>query len=134
MVGLKLCMSDPSTGRTVQKEISEEASRGFIGKSIGEAVKGELFDLTGYEFQITGGSDHCGFPMRKGIKGAKRKKVMMVKGVGLRANLLKGIHAKKTVCGESIHDKITQVNLKVTKKGKEEIFVAAKPAEEKKKE
>ena len=39
------------------------------------------------------------------------------------------IRIRKTVCGNTIHPKITQVNLKVTKEGKEPL--AAPPAEKK---
>ena len=68
-----------------------------------------------YEFQITGGSDYCGFPMRKGILG-QRKKITIYGGVGFRG-AEKGIQRRKTVCGHKIHENISQVNLKVLKAG-----------------
>lgn len=115
MVSFKLCISDPSTGRTFQKEVKDEIARPFIGLNIGETIKGDVFELSGYELQITGGSDYCGFPMRRGILGA-RKKIVILGGVGFRG-AGKGIKKRKTVCGHKIHENISQVNLKVLKAG-----------------
>ena len=115
MVSFKLCISDPSTGRTFQKEVKDSMARPFIGLNIGESIKGDNFELSGYDFQITGGSDYCGFPMRKGILG-QRKKITIYGGIGFRG-AEKGIQKRKTVCGHKIHENISQVNLKVLKAG-----------------
>ncbi len=115
MVSFKLCISDPSSGRTFQKEVKDSMARPFIGLNIGESVKGDSIEISGYELQITGGSDYCGFPMRKGILGL-RKKITLYGGVGFKGDA-KGIKRRKTVCGHKIHDKISQINLKVTKQG-----------------
>jgi small subunit ribosomal protein S6e len=109
-------------GKCIQKEVSEEDSKGFIGKKIGETLKGELIGLTGYEFLITGGSDHAGFPMRKDIQGPGRKRILAVKGIGVKIKR-KGSRQRKTVCGNTIHDKISQINLKVVKEGKTPLAV-----------
>ncbi|MBD3249313.1 30S ribosomal protein S6e [Candidatus Woesearchaeota archaeon] len=111
----KLVIADPKTGKCIQKAIADEGAKGLIGKKIGEKVKGEAFDLTGYEFEISGGSDNCGFPMRKGISGA-RKRILTGKGVGFRGGR-KGMKRRKTVCGETINSSIVQINLKITKQG-----------------
>lgn len=139
MVEFKLTIADPKTGKCVQKTVAEDGVKGLIGLKIGDSVKGEVINLTGYEFLITGGSDFCGFPMRKGISGA-RKRVLIGKGVGFRGGR-KGMRRRKTVCGDSINEKISQINLKITKHGskplKEEASgeaEAAKKAEEKPKE
>ena len=117
MANFKLCIADPKSGKTYQTEAKEQASRGFIGMNLGENVKGESFDLPGYEFLITGGSDYCGFPMRKGILGI-RKKITLLGGVGFKARKTeKGIKRRKTVCGHKINENIVQINLKVTKEG-----------------
>ncbi len=132
MVGFKLCISDPSTGRTFQKEVKDSMARPFVGLNIGETIKGDVFELNGYEFQITGGSDYCGFPMRRGILGV-RKKIVIMGGIGFKG-AEKGIKKRKTVCGHKIHEQISQVNLKVTKAGAKklnEIFGVAEKKEEK---
>ena len=115
MVTFKLCISDPSSGKTFQREVKDNLARPFMGLNIGETIKGESFEISGYEFQITGGSDYCGFPMRRGILGL-RKKVTLYGGVGFKG-IAKGIKRRKTVCGHKIHDKISQINLKVLKQG-----------------
>jgi small subunit ribosomal protein S6e len=115
MVEFKLTIGNPKTGKCVQRTVSENAAKAFIGLKIGDTIKGESIDLTGYEFQITGGSDFCGFPMRKGITGA-RKSILAQGGVGFKK--YRGIRKRKTVCGEAINEKISQINLKVLKQGK----------------
>ena len=119
MVSFKLCISDPHSGRTYQREVKDNQARAFLGLNIGEALKGDSFDFSGYEFLITGGSDYCGFPMRKGILGA-RKKIAIYGGVGFRGNV-KGIRKRKTVCGHKIHERISQINLKVLEQGSKKL-------------
>ncbi len=89
----------------------------FLGLKIGDKVKGDQIGLQGYEFEITGGSDNAGFPMHKGINKAGRGKYLK--------RLKKGILKRKTVMGNTICETISQINLKVIKKGAkdlEEIF------------
>ncbi len=123
-------------GKCLQKELSEDESSSFIGKKIGEKIAGETIGFAGYEFEITGGSDSCGFPMRKDIDGPIRKRIFAVQGVGLKKKG-KGIKVRKTVCGNAVHAKISQINLKILKEGKEKLIEekkeepkkAEKPAE-----
>jgi small subunit ribosomal protein S6e len=131
MASFKLCISD-AAGKTYQKEVKDAQAGIFMGLNIGESVKGESFEMGGYEFQITGGSDYCGFPMRKGILGT-RKKITIYGGIGFKG-AAKGIKKRKTVVGHKIHDNISQINMKVTKVGAKklaEIFGAADKKEEK---
>jgi len=65
MVDFKLSIADPKSGKTYQKEAKDKEAAPFVGKNIGEQIKGEIIGLAGYEFLITGGSDNCGFPMRR---------------------------------------------------------------------
>ncbi len=134
MADFKLCISDPKTGKTVQREVKEDDAQPFVGMMIGQAVKGETINLTGYEFVITGGSDKAGFPMRKGIKGI-RKSFTIRGGVGFRNKKKnQGLRKRKTVCGAKINDNISQINLKITKQGKASLFEkkAEAPKEDKK--
>lgn len=119
MVEFKIVIADPKTGKCIQKTAAEDSAKGFMGLKIGDSVKGELLDLTGYEFEITGGSDSCGFPMRRGISGP-RKRILLKKGVGFKGGR-KGMLVRKTVCGDHIHDKVSQINLKITKYGKKSL-------------
>ncbi|MEK6876521.1 MAG: S6e family ribosomal protein, partial [Nanoarchaeota archaeon] len=87
----------------------------FMGLNIGEKIEGSKVGIDGYEFQVTGGTDYCGFPMRKGILGV-RKKMVIYPGVGFRGGL-KGMKKRKTICGHKINESITAINIKVTKEG-----------------
>lgn len=129
MVSFKVVIGTKE-GKCLQKEIPEAESKSFLGKKIGDSVSGDLVGLSGYEFIITGGSDYCGFPMRKDVEGFARKRILAIEGVGLKKKA-KGIRQRKTVCGNTIHPKIVQINLKVTKEGKEPL---AMPVKEEKKE
>ena len=79
--------------------------------------------LDNYELEITGGSDDCGFPMKKDIDGILRKKILAFKGIGIKTNDKKGRKIRKTVMGNTISTKTVQINMKVIKQG-------AKPLEE----
>lgn len=118
-------------GKCVQKEVGEPDSKNLLGRKIGETVKGEIMGLTGYEFVITGGSDYAGFPMRKDIQGQGRKRILAVQGIGMKRKR-KGQRQRKTVCGNTIHTNISQINLKITQEGKTPLVEAK--AEEKKEE
>ena len=119
MPGIKVVIG-LKNGLCVQRELSEEQSKNMWGKKIGDAVDGTPLGLAGYEFLVTGGSDYCGFPMRKDISGPNRRRILSVEGVGVK-KVNDGLRIKKTVAGNTIHQKIHQVNLKVVKEGAEKL-------------
>jgi small subunit ribosomal protein S6e len=112
MVDFKIVVSDVTNGKTYQKELKDEDARKFLGLKIGDNLKADFLDMGNIEVEITGGSDDCGFPMRKDVRGTARKKILAVGGVGLKKKE-KGIKQRKTVCGNTIHAKISQINVKV---------------------
>ena len=118
MTEFKLVIADPKTGKCSQREVKDQDAAFFLGKKIKDVVKGEVLGLQGYEFEITGGSDDCGFPMRYDVNGFTRKKILAISGVGLKKKG-KGIRQRKTVCGNIVHEKTSQINLKILKAGKE---------------
>ena len=124
MAEFKVVISNPKSGLSAQRDAKEDAARALIGLKIGEKVSGDSIGLPGFEFQLTGGSDYCGFPMRKDIPGVGRKRILAVSGVGFR-KAGAGIRQRKSVCGNTVHERIAQVNLKVVKEGKENIFADA---------
>jgi small subunit ribosomal protein S6e len=128
---IKLNIGDSKTGKTLKKEVKDDDAKHFLGKKVGEVVKGELMDLSGYEFEITGGSDHCGFPMRKDVMGIARKRVLITGGVGSKYKRT-GMRRRRTVAGNTVYEKTAQLNLKITKHGKNPLFDEKKdaPAEE----
>jgi small subunit ribosomal protein S6e len=133
----KVNIGDPKTGKTVQKVVSGKEAEAFLKHKIGDKISGDAIGFAGYEFEITGGSDYCGFPMRRDVRGTARKKVLIVGGVGLRHNV-RGRKVRKTVAGNAVYSKTAQINLKVLKIGaqplieaKQEEKAADKPAEAK---
>ena len=131
-MAIKLVIGTKS-GKCYQKELSTQEAESLYGKVLGETINGELLGFSGVELELTGGSDIDGFPMRKDLHGPNRKKVLLTKGVGfkgkLRGKRFGGLRVKKTICGNTIHNKIHQVNVKVVK-GEQVIEAAFAPAVE----
>ncbi|MCK4859614.1 MAG: hypothetical protein KAS87_03530 [Candidatus Omnitrophica bacterium] len=132
MTSLKINIADVKTGKCYKTEVKDAQAASFIGINIGEKIEGNRIGIGGYEFQVTGGTDYCGFPMRHGILGI-RKKITIYRGTGFRGGL-KGIRKRKTVCGHKINESIAAVNLKVLKEGAKKLsdmFGDKKEGEEK---
>ncbi len=132
MVDFRLVMSK-TDGKSFQKQIKGAEAEELLKKRIGDKISGTALGLSGYEFEIMGGSDTCGFPMRKGIQ-QPRKVVFIGKSVGFcgkdrNGKKQPGLTKRKTVCGEVISKSIVQVNLKVLKEGAEPLV--HEPAEKK---
>lgn len=111
----------PGKGLSKLITIDEKKIR-FDGMKIGETIKGGLIGFPNYEFQITGGSDSSGFPMRKDVHGPVKKKILVSKrGIGYKPKR-KGQKKRKTVRGNEISYDMTLLNLKVIKYGEVELF------------
>jgi len=137
MVNFKIVISDPKTKKAYQKEV-EHAQSGMVGKKIGDTVSGNNIGCSGYEFQITGGSDKDGFPMRADVEGTGRKRVLVTKGTGFREKS-RGIRKRKSIRGNTVSQEVSQINVKVTKYGTKQIeellnVKAAEPKPEPKEE
>jgi small subunit ribosomal protein S6e len=131
MAETKLNIGDSKTKKTYNKTLSPEQLNSFIGKKIGEKISGEVVELPGYEFEIRGGSDRTGTPMRKDVQGSSAKKILAVGGVGIRSNKRKGRRIRKRVSGNTIYEGTSQINVAVVKWGKDPIEpVAEEPSEE----
>lgn len=127
------CVFGFKNGRSTQKDL--ESSKPLLGKKLGDIIRGDLIGFDGYEFQIMGGSDDAGFPMRRDVPGFGRRRILATQSTGVR-DVPKGIKIRKTVTGSIVSPKIVQINLKVLKEGKdsllpppkEEAKAEAKPA------
>ncbi len=117
MVKFKVVISDPKSGKSFQKEVDSTEVTSFKRKKIGDKVEGKALGYDGYEFEITGGSDTSGFPMRRDVDGIARKRILIVSGVGLRETR-KGTRRRKLVRGNTISLNTAQINMKVVKYGK----------------
>lgn len=130
---MKAVISDPKTGKSYQTEFDKAKESALVGKKIGEKIDGGLLGAAGYSFEVRGGSDNSGFPMRKDISGSRKVAPVLSIGVGYRAKA-KGIRMKKTVRGSMISTDTAQVNLKILEVGSvkiEEIFPPAAKKEKK---
>ena len=128
MVELRVVINNPKTGKTYQKELEDNP---FINSRIGSKISGEQLGLTGYELEITGGSDIAGFPMRKDMNGTGRKKALLTKGPGIHLKV-RGMRKRKTVVANLITEETAQINSKITKSGSKSIedYLGIKPKEE----
>ena len=111
----------PGKGQSKLIEIDEKKFR-FEGMKIGDSIKGGLIGFPNYEFIITGGSDRSGFPMRKDVYGAKRKKILITDSIGFHAKR-DGQRKRRMIAGRKISQNIVQLNFKITQRG-------VKPVEE----
>jgi small subunit ribosomal protein S6e len=115
----------PGKGLSKLIEIDEKKFR-FEGMKIGETIKGGLIGFPNYEFEITGGSDSSGFPMRKDVHGPVKKKILVSRrGIGYKPRRA-GQKKRKTVRGNEVTFDMTLINLKVVKYGEAELFKTEK--------
>ena len=131
MANFKIVISDPKSRKAYQKEV-EQAASGLVGKKLGDKVSGNHLGLSGYELELTGGSDKEGFPMRKDFEGLARKRLLLSHGPGFHPKS-KGMRKRKSVRGNTVSQSISQINLKIvthgTKSVEELLGVKAKEGE-----
>lgn len=133
MTEYKLVISDPKGKKAYQIEVKSPEAEAFLGKKIGDKIKGDSIKVSGFEFEITGGSDKQGFPMRKDVMGIKRQKMMVGRGPGFKPKR-KGQRKRKSIRGNQIAEDISQINLKVVGYGSKPLGVALGKEEEAKPE
>jgi|AntRauTorckE6833_2_1112554.scaffolds.fasta_scaffold100093_1 small subunit ribosomal protein S6e len=114
-------------GTTTQ--ITVDDAKGLQGLKIGQTFKGELIDKTGYEFEITGGSNKSGLPMRRDVDGTAQRRVLLTGGVGYKPKR-RGLRVRKSVAGNTVGLRTSQLNVKVTKAGKESLTEQPEAEEE----
>ncbi len=118
MVEFKIVVG--SKGRSYSKALTDNESSSLLSKKIGDKIEGGYLGFQGYELEVTGGSDKSGFPMRYDLEGSGRKEILLTEGPCVKINV-KGMRKKKTVVGNTIGQNTAQVNLKVTKDGKDSL-------------
>lgn len=113
---MRIVISEPTTGKSYQAEISKDNESAFVGKHIGDSLDGNLIGAAGYVLELTGGSDLAGFPMRKDVAGTARKSILTSDGVGFRATR-NGERRRKQLRGNAYSTEIQQVNSVVKQAG-----------------
>lgn len=113
MPEFKIVINDSKTGKSYQKVLNDDS---LLGKKINDKVDGKLLGLTGYELQITGGTDNAGIPMRQDVDGIARRKILIGKSIGVR-KAPKGIRYRKTITGNTVSSRTVQINMAVINPG-----------------
>ncbi|OYT64360.1 30S ribosomal protein S6e [Methanosarcinales archaeon ex4572_44] len=134
MADFRVVISDPSTGKSHQVEVSGSQANKFITQRIGDTIEGDAAGLGGYTLKITGGSDKDGFSMRPDLPGPARRKLLVSKSTGFKPKRA-GLRRRKAYRGREISSETGQINLVVIEHGRktvDEIF--APPQEETKAE
>ena len=109
MANLKLTISDVK-GKSISKELKDNDVNPLLGLQLGDETDASIVGLTG-KLKLTGGSDKSGVPMRTDVHGAARKRVLLVKGVGLQ-DVEYGQRKRKLMRGNIISEEIYQLNCK----------------------
>ncbi len=115
----KVVLSDQKTGKSYQRTMPDEKAKKLNNLIVGNEFDGSLLGLQGYKLLITGGSDKSGFPMKKGVHGIGKPKVLMKEGIGYNPN--GSVRKRKRVRGERIANDIVQINTKISKYGREDL-------------
>jgi small subunit ribosomal protein S6e len=134
MAEFKLVIGDSKTKRAFKAELKSPDADQLLGKKIGDVFRGELIGLTGFEFQITGGTDKAGFAMYKNLDGIGRRRLLLKGPPSYHVpKKFKGKQEKKTVRANTIGTDVVQVNCKITKWGETDLMkhfnVIEKPKE-----
>ena len=116
MAEFKLTINDTKNGKSYQKAVTGAEADAFKGKKLGDKINGELIGLKDYEFEIRGGSDKQGFPMRWDIDSTQRRKPLIIKGVGVKGKR-NGQRQRKSIRGNTLSTAVVQINLKTVKYG-----------------
>jgi small subunit ribosomal protein S6e len=121
---MKLHIANPSTGGQKLIEIEdEEKLRAFYDKRISHEVEGDVLgdDFKGYVFQITGGNDKQGFPMKQGVLTTKRVRLLLKEGMKCYVAKKRGESKRKSVRGCIVSHELSVLSLIVVKKGEKDI-------------
>ena len=117
MASFKIVINDPSDGRSYNFEVTGHHAQNILGKKIGDEVDGINVNLPGYKLKVMGGTDDSGFPMRRDFDGSARRRLMLTESTGFHPINAPGKRMRKSVRGNTISDRIVQVNMKVVKAG-----------------
>jgi len=119
--------------KAYSKELNEQESQAFINQKIKDKVSGNTFGFKNYEFEIMGGSDKDGFPMRFDLPGTGRRRLLLSRGPCVKIKR-RGMRKRKTCRGNVIAEDIKQINIKVLKEGDKKLVDMFPKKEEEKKE
>ncbi|MGB9830544.1 MULTISPECIES: 30S ribosomal protein S6e [Fervidicoccus] len=94
--------------KAFQLTLDDSTSRRFVGMKIGDEIDAVIIDLKG-KLVVKGGSDNSGFPMRKDLPGAVKKKLLLSGPPGYHPER-NGEKRRKMVRGNTIDESFVQIN------------------------
>jgi small subunit ribosomal protein S6e len=108
MAIFKVIVSDKH-GKSISRELKDKEAQPLLGSRIGDLVDSSILGISNGKFQVTGGSDKSGTPMRKDVHGGVKKYILLSKGTGMRNNR-EGIRKRKLIRGNIVTEEIYQLN------------------------
>jgi len=108
MAIFKVIVSDKH-GKSISRELKDKEAQPLLGSRIGDLVDSSILGISNGKFQVTGGSDKSGTPMRKDVHGGVKKYILLSKGTGMRSDW-EGIRKRKLVRGNIVTEEIYQLN------------------------
>jgi len=108
MAIFKVIVSD-KYGKSISRELKDKEAQPLLGSRIGDLVDSSILGISNGKFQVTGGSDKSGTPMRKDVHGGVKKYILLSKGTGMRSDR-EGIRKRKLIRGNIVTEEIYQLN------------------------
>lgn len=108
MAIFKVIVSDEH-GKSISRELKDKEAQPLLGSRIGDLVDSSILGISNGKFQVTGGSDKSGTPMRKDVHGGVKKYILLSKGTGMRSDR-EGIRKRKLIRGNIVTEEIYQLN------------------------
>ena len=116
--------SNPSTGLQKCIEIDDDRKLlPFFEKRMAAEVPADSLgdEFKGYVFQISGGNDKQGFPMKQGVLSATRARLLLTKGLSCYRPRRTGERKRKSVRGCIVGPDLSVLNLVVAKQGEADV-------------
>jgi small subunit ribosomal protein S6e len=117
---MKLNISNPTLGLMKKVDIDDDNKvLPFFDKRIGAEVLADTLgdEFKGYVFQVAGGNDKQGFPMKQGILCNSRVRLLLKKGQSCYGPKRTGERKRKSVRGCIVGPDLSVLHLNLVKKG-----------------
>jgi len=121
---MKINISNPEYGLMKKVDIDDDNKiLPFFEKRMGALVEADTLgpEFKGYVFQIAGGNDKQGFPMKQGVISAQRVRLLLKKGQTCYGPKRSGERKRKSVRGCIVGPDLSVLALNLIKRGETDI-------------